>query len=145
MNLYIRIRNNVPIEHPISEDNFIAAFPNIDVKNLPSDFAFFERVKAPELGPYEKNLRCSYIICDDGIVRDVWTKELMSDKEIEEKQNEVKSWWAVEGFNSWAFNADTCSFEPPIPYPIDGGTYSWDEKTISWVNENVKTIGVSRV
>ena len=35
-------------------------------------------------------------------------------------------------FASWVLNEDTCQWEPPIPYPMDGKIYSWDEETVSW-------------
>jgi hypothetical protein len=43
-----------------------------------------------------------------------------------------------KAFNSWVLNEDTCLWEAPVPYPTDLGTpenpksYSWDEATISW-------------
>lgn len=33
---------------------------------------------------------------------------------------------------SYILNEDTCTWEPPIPYPNDGKEYYWDEETISW-------------
>jgi hypothetical protein len=35
-------------------------------------------------------------------------------------------------YNSWILNEDTCLWQPPIPMPIDGKLYSWDESTLSW-------------
>ena len=35
-------------------------------------------------------------------------------------------------FPSWVLNEDTCLWEPPIPMPIDGQLYNWDEATTSW-------------
>jgi hypothetical protein len=39
-------------------------------------------------------------------------------------------------FPSWLLNTTTCFWEPPIPYPSDGGLYAWDEATQSWVAVN---------
>jgi hypothetical protein len=36
-------------------------------------------------------------------------------------------------YNSWTLNEDTCLWYPPVAYPTDGGTYDWNEDTISWV------------
>ena len=36
-------------------------------------------------------------------------------------------------YESWVFNEDTCSFDPPVPYPEDGKFYQWNEETTSWV------------
>ena len=44
MELFIRLVNGEPFEHPIMGDNFREAFPHIDTDNLPSEFARFLRV-----------------------------------------------------------------------------------------------------
>ena len=36
-------------------------------------------------------------------------------------------------FPSWVLNEDTCLWQPPVPMPIDGQLYNWDEATTSWV------------
>ena len=36
-------------------------------------------------------------------------------------------------YPSWLLNEDTCLWEPPVAYPIDGKQYTWDEETTSWV------------
>lgn len=36
-------------------------------------------------------------------------------------------------FEFWVLNEDTCLWEPPIPYPNDGGVYEWDESFGDWV------------
>lgn len=36
-------------------------------------------------------------------------------------------------FSSWVLSEETCNWHPPIPYPIDGQKYSWDEGSVSWV------------
>lgn len=36
-------------------------------------------------------------------------------------------------YASWGFNPETVEWEPPIPYPSDGGSHVWDEATLSWV------------
>jgi hypothetical protein len=33
---------------------------------------------------------------------------------------------------SWLLNESTCSWEAPIPYPNDGGDYTWNESTQTW-------------
>jgi hypothetical protein len=35
-------------------------------------------------------------------------------------------------FNSWALNEETCKWEPPTPYPNDGGVYKWVEDDLNW-------------
>lgn len=36
-------------------------------------------------------------------------------------------------YPSWVLNTDTCQWAAPVPYPDDGGIYTWDEQTQSWV------------
>lgn len=133
MKLYIQIKNGIPFEHPIFEDNFKDAFPQVDVNNLPDEFAEFERVEAPLLGPYQKNQRLQYEIGDDGVCRDVWYCDEFSEEEKIAKQDAVKNRWNERGgFASWTFDEEACSFKPPAPYPQDGKSYMWDEATISW-------------
>ena len=133
MELFIRIKDGQPFEHPIFGDNFRQAFPDVDVDNLPPEFARFERVQAPVLGVYEKNLRAEYERGEDGIYRDVWYKDQMTTEEIKAKQDEAKAQWAIGGIASWVFDEDTCWFKPPVEYPTDGKPYIWDEPTVSWV------------
>lgn len=33
---------------------------------------------------------------------------------------------------SWVLDENTCWWEPPTPYPADGGVYLWDEGTLTW-------------
>ena len=36
-------------------------------------------------------------------------------------------------FASWVLNEDTCQWKAPVDMPTDGGMYSWDEATTSWI------------
>jgi hypothetical protein len=35
-------------------------------------------------------------------------------------------------YPSWLLDEQTCLWQPPIPYPDDGGMYVWDEQTLTW-------------
>jgi hypothetical protein len=35
-------------------------------------------------------------------------------------------------YASWTLNAQTASWEPPVAYPEDGESYTWDEETQEW-------------
>jgi hypothetical protein len=49
-------------------------------------------------------------------------------------------------FASWLFNSDTVTWSPPVPYPTDNKTYTWDEATLSWITPTPMNIdGVSYV
>lgn len=133
MELFIRIKDGQTFQHPILGDNFRQAFPDVDVNNLPPDFARFERIAAPVLGVYQKNQRCEYEQGVDGVYRDTWYCDEMTAEEIKEKQDAVKAHWiSSNGYASWVFDEDSCTFQPPVPYPADDKAYRWDEDTISW-------------
>ena len=132
MELFIRIKDGAPFEHPILGENFRQAFPDVDTENLPENFARFVRVQAPALGAYEKNQNVSYQLVD-GVYTDIFTCEQMTAQEITAKQQAVKdSWTNNNGFVSWTFNEQTCSFEAPTPMPTDSKRYVWNESTLTW-------------
>jgi hypothetical protein len=43
-------------------------------------------------------------------------------------------------FPSWVLNNDTAQWEAPVPMP-EGGMYSWDEETGSWVELETQVAG----
>lgn len=132
MRLFIRVQDGQPFEHPILEDNFRQAFPEIDINDLPPGFANFIRVPPPEfLDVYEVYEGVTYESCEEGFM-DVHHVRQMTDAEKLEKQNAVKTFWAENGFSSWIFNEKTCSFDPPVPYPKDEEIYIWDEESKTW-------------
>ena len=36
-------------------------------------------------------------------------------------------------FHSWVLNEKTARWEAPIPYPLDGIIYEWDEAALDWI------------
>jgi hypothetical protein len=131
MELFIRIKEGQPFEHPIFGDNFRQAFPEVDTANLPPEFARFERVAAPAIGVYQVYEGVTYEL-SSGICRDVHHVRDMTSEEMQEKQNSVRSAWSIYGHASWVFDEETCSFRSPVSYPTDGNPYVWDEDTVSW-------------
>lgn len=132
MELFIRIRDGQPFEHPILGGNFRQAFPNVDINNLPPEFARFTRVEMPVVGVYEVYEGVTYERNEDGFI-DVHHVRPMTTEEKTAKQNAVKAQWAENGYASWVFDEATCTFNPPVPMPQDGKPYQWDEATTSWV------------
>ena len=132
MELFIRIKDGQPFEHPIFGDNFRQAFPDVDTSNLPERFARFVRVEAPAIGVYENYAGVTYELID-GVYKDVHHVVPMTEQQKIEKQNTVKANWAAGDYASWIFNEVTCSFAPPVAYPADDKQYRWDEPTTSWV------------
>lgn len=45
--------------------------------------------------------------------------------------------YAPQPYSSWTKNEETYLWESPVPYPIDGKTYSWDESSLSWIEEQI--------
>ncbi|MBF9235580.1 hypothetical protein [Microvirga alba] len=37
-------------------------------------------------------------------------------------------------FPSWLLDEESCTWQPPVEYPQDGGIYRWDEATRTWVS-----------
>jgi hypothetical protein len=132
MRLFIKVSNNSAIDHPIFEDNFREAFPDVDVNNLPEGFSVFQRIAPPEIGVYQVYEGVTYEK-DGDTFKDVHSVRDMTAEEITEKQQSIKDDWAVNGYSSWQFNSESCCFEPPTAYPSDGQQYSWDEDSTSWV------------
>jgi hypothetical protein len=156
MNLYIRIKDGQPFEHPILGDNFRQAFPDIDVNNLPPEFARFERVERPVLGEYEVMVSetTTYELVD-GVYKDVWHKRDMTAEEREVKKQaaiqDVKDFWAArpqaENWYAWVLNEEALKYEPPIPRPerdqikIDAGIFTyWCGADNNWKDTPAKPV-----
>lgn len=88
MELFIQIVDGKPFEHPIFGDNFRQAFPDIDIDNLPAEFARFERVEQNVVPSVFEVAEVSYQLID-GIVKDVWTIRSMTSEEKLKKRQEL--------------------------------------------------------
>lgn len=92
MECIIRIVDDQPFEHPIMMNNFMSAFPKIDVNNLPPEFAKFERLEQPVpitgQTPYH-NIGYHYTFDSDmGKWKDDWFLIDMTDAEKTAKRAE---------------------------------------------------------
>jgi hypothetical protein len=133
--LYIRMLNGRPVDHPMLRSNLESAFPDVDFNNLPDWLARFERVAQPRIAVYEVATGPVYVI-DGDQVRDQWVVRAMTDDEILIKQNIVKQTFAYDQPDkvaSWSFQETTCSYTPPTPYPTDGLVYDWHELSQTWI------------
>ena len=81
MELYIQIKDGQPFEHPILGDNFREAFPDVDINNLPPEFASFTRIEPPVEGVYEVYVGVEYQLQEDGSYKDVHTIRDMTAEE----------------------------------------------------------------
>lgn len=89
MKLFIRIVDGQPFEHPIFEDNFKEAFPEIDIENLPSEFAKFERIVMPSIKVFEiAELTYGW---DGEVVKDIWNVRQMTPEEHQQKTKILES------------------------------------------------------
>ena len=109
MELFIRLKNGEPFEHPIMGENFRQAFPEVDVNNLPDWVARFERIEQPVLGPYEVYVGVSYG-WDNGVVKDIHDVRPMTPEEKAEKIALVQSFKHPEG---WVFDEAKCAWVNP--------------------------------
>jgi len=41
--------------------------------------------------------------------------------------------YAPQPYPSWVLNTQTYLWQAPVPYPVTGGPYTWDETTQTWV------------
>jgi hypothetical protein len=160
MNLYIRIKDGQPFEHPIFEDNFRQAFPDVDTNNLPPEFARFERVERPVLGEYEVMVsETSTYELIDGVWKDVWHKREMTaeEKEVVNQANRqavikvVQDIWAArpqaENWSAWVFNEEVIKYVPPVPRPatdqtkVDAGVFTyWCGADANWKDTPAKPV-----
>jgi hypothetical protein len=111
MDLFIRIKDGQPFEHPIMGDNFREAFPHIDVNNLPAEFAKFERIERPIIGVYEIYEGVTYEFHDE-IWKDIHHIRQMT---AEEKTAQIEQVLAQPHPAGWVFNENMCAWLPPIP------------------------------
>jgi len=80
MEFFIQIKDGLPFGHPIFIDNFREAFPEIDIENLPAEFAQFIRKQPPTVGTFETVDGVIYG-WRDGFVEDVYQIRQMNDEE----------------------------------------------------------------
>lgn len=131
MSLYIRLKNNQPFEHPITEQNLLQALPNIDLNNLPTYIARFVSTPKPSASIYQI-IDESYNI-ENNIVTQTWAVRDMTAEEKLAKQQAVKLTASNRDDPSLVFDPATCQFVPPLPYPNDGKTYEWSSASNAWV------------
>jgi hypothetical protein len=141
MRLFIQIRDGVPFEHPIIDDNFRQAFPEVDTSNLPSEFANFIRIDRPKLKTFEKNQRVEYV-WDGDVVKDFWTAEQMTDEEVVAKKNEIEL--NAAHLKSYFLNIAT----EKMNYVADEHKIEWQnyiDRLNSWVLTDYENVDVPKI
>ena len=54
--------------------------------------------------------------------------------------SELDAFIPPKPFPSWTLVKKTCQWKPPIAYPTDGFTYSWNEEQLDWELVNFSEI-----
>ena len=134
LELYIKIQNGLPVDHPQLKDNILDAFQlsDPDLDGHP-DWLPFIRTERPAAGIYEVAGGPHYVR-SGLVVNEQWILRSMTDEEKVIKQNRVKFDWAQSGGpTNWIFDEEKCGFTPPLPYPDDGAPYIWVQEANKWV------------
>ena len=137
MKLYIRIKDGVPFEHPILEDNFKEAFPHVDVDNLPPEFSYFVRLDPPKAGLFKVAVHAGYEF-KNGAWTDLYQEQDIPEDQKKRMQDLVKEVWAQlpnrDNFTAWFYDETTNSYQPPIPRPetINAKSVRWCGADNSW-------------
>jgi hypothetical protein len=134
LELYIRIQNGYPVDHPQLKDNVLDAFElsDTDLDGHP-DWLPFVRTERPYHGVYEVADGPHYVR-DGNVVNEQWIVRSMTDEEKVIKQNRVKFDWKNNGGPSdWIFDEEKCGYLPPLPYPDDGAPYVWVQEARNWI------------
>ena len=57
---------------------------------------------------------------------------------VYDNQNDV--FYPSQPYPSWELSKEIWNWVPPIPYPLDGKVYDWDETSKSWVIDTQSSI-----
>jgi hypothetical protein len=128
MKLFIKVKDGEPVDHPIIEENFIQAFPDIDIENLPPEFAKFIRVERPETARFEVYEGLTY----------EWNGWAFADVHHVRPMNGVERTEAIERIKasrpneSWTWDEENIRWVRP-QRPTESGPWRFDRVTLDWV------------
>lgn len=131
MRLFIRVKDGQPLGNPIFEDNFKAAFPDVDIDNLPPEFANFNRIPPPQVNIFEVAEPQPYA-WDGAAYTDVYAVRPMT---AEEKTAAFAVLELSKPGPNWTFNETTNLWEMP-PRPTTPGPWRYDRVLNDWVIVN---------
>jgi hypothetical protein len=135
--LYIKVENGLPVNHPAFKINLIDAFTAV-----PDDWEPFIRVPNPALTDNSITLTHPEPVYRkiDGVWRDVWYTRPKTEEELaaeKEKQiQDIRDAWSqrpyAHNFTAWVLNEEKLQYEAPIPRPTDGKFYRWSGPNNNW-------------
>jgi hypothetical protein len=130
-----------PIEHPIVLDNFVEAFPNLDISNdtPPQGYAWFIRKNIQDINlsihaPKNHKIACRYTRVSSTTIEDEFYYAPLTQEEITNLDEDFRA--SSPPFASWTADYDNRIWVPPTPMPTDGNYY-WNEKQLSWIKIEV--------
>ena len=81
MEMFIKLENGQPVNHPIMGDNFRRVFPQIDPNNPSPEFAKFVRVSRKDVGQYKVVISGPTYGWVGDTVQDIWETRDMTPEE----------------------------------------------------------------
>ena len=136
-----------PNSHPVLLDNFIQAFPDLDISGdtAPQGWAWFTRISANTASlsaNVKQKIDNTYVYnTETNAFEDNHFVRMKTDEELVETYALLAN---NKPFPSWTVDINTLKFVPPAPRPTvepDAGKYyAWDETTLTWIQKKIPTI-----
>lgn len=128
--LYIQVKDGLPINHPAFKINLIEAFGAV-----PEDWEPFIRIPDPVVTDNTLVHEHPFSVYRkiDGVWQDFWYTRSKTPEELEaDRQARIGPVIAkfaahpyAHNFTAWVLNEEKLRYEPPIPRPTGPGFYRW--------------------
>lgn len=128
MELYIKVQDNTPVDHPILGDNLRHFYSDLSEDNIPEGYAKFVRKPIPTVERFKRLVGSEYV-WEGNVITDNW---IIEDITEEEKAEMITLLRNKQPFPSWTFDEIELIWVSPIPKPNDGNQYRWNEDNQSW-------------
>ena len=136
MDLFIRIENGSPVDHPITLENLQMVYPGFDPANPPENFMPFVKLGVPYRDFFEVYEGVTYIM-ESNYVTETHHVRPMTSEEKQNYINDLKQQFIENGGDEdWYFDENLLTFVPSVPYPTDGQKYMWDKDNNIWILDN---------
>lgn len=142
LNLFIKLENGEPVNHPTTEENLLQFYPDLEVNNPPDGWGKFIREPHPDMNFFETVDTVNYELSEEYTKQfgtktwhDVYTIREMTP---EEKEQKCLSFFSkkLEDLHP-SFNSVSGMFIPTKPMPQDGKFYEWVPNMNMWVDVEV--------